>query len=79
MDKEDENVVFLRDSLSLLDSKPYVTLSHCWGKEKPILFTQASKTRLREGIEIKELPKTFREAIKVLRKLGFRYLWIDSL
>lgn len=36
------------------------------------------------GIHLKEilfanLPKTFRDAVTVTRKLGVRYLWIDSL
>ncbi len=32
-----------------------------------------------EGIDIDDLPPTFRDAVTVVRKLGLRYLWIDSL
>lgn len=31
------------------------------------------------GIEVSRLPKTFQDAISVVRKLGERYLWIDSI
>jgi hypothetical protein len=31
------------------------------------------------GIFVEELPKTFRDAVIVCRRLGVRYLWIDSL
>jgi Heterokaryon incompatibility protein (HET) len=31
------------------------------------------------GIKEQELPKTFRDGILVVRKLGLRYLWIDAL
>jgi hypothetical protein len=57
----------------------YLTLSHCWGQKK---FT----TLLRENMEMfyAEIPnsvlsKTFKDAMKATRELGFRYIWIDSL
>lgn len=63
-------------------SVKYVTLSHCWGKTKsPLLLTQetyASHTSL-NGIPVSQLPRTFQDAIMVTRKLGVRYLWVDSL
>lgn len=31
------------------------------------------------GIEINTLPKTFQDAVEATRRLGVRYLWIDSL
>lgn len=33
----------------------------------------------REGIDWSSLPKTFQDAVTVTRKLGVRFLWIDSL
>lgn len=62
----------------------YIALSHCWGDFKPedrtkfCTFKQNIKQR-RKSIDIDELPKTFRDAIRVTRGLGKRYLWIDSL
>jgi len=60
----------------------YIALSHRWG-DKPAKghFTTTSENvgnRL-EGIPLSTLPKMFRDAIKVTRKLGVRYLWIDSM
>ncbi len=34
---------------------------------------------LKEKIPIKELPKTFQDAMEIAKKLGIEYLWIDSL
>lgn len=31
------------------------------------------------GIPLVELPKTFRDAIQIVNKLGVRYMWIVSL
>lgn len=32
-----------------------------------------------DNIDMDELPKTFQDAIVITRRLGARYLWIDSL
>ncbi|RSL51534.1 hypothetical protein CEP54_011397 [Fusarium duplospermum] len=34
---------------------------------------------LERGIELKDLPKTFRDAVEITRELKVRYLWIDAL
>jgi hypothetical protein len=34
---------------------------------------------LRTGISLQQLPTLYKEAVEVTRKLGLRYLWIDSL
>ena len=58
---------------------PYVCLSHCWGKEKPYVTTLDSLKSRETAINVQDLPSTFRDAVKITRDLGFRYLWIDSL
>jgi Heterokaryon incompatibility protein (HET) len=58
---------------------PYTTLSHCWGTLKIKRLTKANMISLLTSIEISELPKTFQHAIIITRRLGLRYLWIDSL
>nr|ADT63909.1 HET domain protein pin-c1 [Neurospora crassa] len=60
---------------------PYLTLSHCWGppEKRPATTTKANLTQRMERIPFIELPRTFRDAIEITRKLGHRYLWIDSL
>jgi hypothetical protein len=60
----------------------YVALSHCWGDQtaKPLLkITRSTMESRRRGIAWLELSKSFRDAIAITRKLGIRYLWIDSL
>ncbi|KAK1634598.1 heterokaryon incompatibility protein [Colletotrichum phormii] len=57
----------------------YATLSHCWGSAQFLQLKKVACEDFQRGIELSKLPKTFREAIKVTRRLGVRYLWIDSL
>jgi hypothetical protein len=60
-------------------SGPYCTLSHCWGKVHIIQLRQETNDALRSGISLERLPKTFREAVLATKRLGVRYIWIDSL
>lgn len=55
----------------------YITLSHCWGAGVHLLLTKQNRDGLLD--ELPSLPKTFAEAVSACRKLGIRYLWIDSL
>ncbi|KAH7390654.1 heterokaryon incompatibility protein-domain-containing protein [Pyrenochaeta sp. MPI-SDFR-AT-0127] len=63
----------------------YVTLSHCWGKPKSLQgqlrLNNSTEARFKnEGIELRELSKTFRDAVLFacrMEKVGF--IWIDSL
>lgn len=58
----------------------YLALSHCWGKRGPSLrLTRDNKAILEGGFSIDDLPRTFRDAVNTTRRLGFRYIWIDSL
>jgi hypothetical protein len=60
----------------------YITLSHCWGKDKNPSYrttTENVTSRLKVGIPWRELPPTFQDAILAARYLRIPYLWIDSL
>jgi hypothetical protein len=59
----------------------YTALSHCWGGKKNIhLTTKTADLEIRgESIPISTLPKTFADAVLLTRKLGIKYIWIDSL
>lgn len=60
----------------------YVALSHCWGDIQPTQTKRGDGSLVRylgEGIPMSKLPKTFHDAVIITRKLGMRYLWIDSL
>ncbi|ESZ97871.1 hypothetical protein SBOR_1747 [Sclerotinia borealis F-4128] len=63
------------------DCSKYLALTHCWGKEMPEVATTKIKTLQRRLVSIpfKTLPRTFRDAIIVTRRLGLKHLWIDSL
>jgi hypothetical protein len=58
---------------------PYVTLSHCWGGIEIKRLLRDDRADMLNNIRIDELPKTFQDAIAITRRLGVRYLWIDSL
>ncbi|KAI0556122.1 heterokaryon incompatibility protein-domain-containing protein [Xylaria curta] len=58
----------------------YVCLSHCWAGSRPACITLKStlEQNLKE-IQWASIPKTFQDVIGMLRRLAFRYLWIDSI
>lgn len=57
----------------------YVCLSHCWGSSRAIKTTKETLQEKKERIRWDALCPTFQDAISVVRQLGLRYLWIDSL
>jgi hypothetical protein len=71
------------DTISLLETNGqrgrYITLSHCWGGSHVITTTKSNLQDHKEGISLDKVPKTFRDAVLITRKLKVKYLWIDSL
>lgn len=63
----------------IFSNQGYITLSHCWGFKKILRLERNNYEAFKSGIPYDELPKTFKHAIELTRKMGFRYLWIDSL
>ena len=61
------------------DTGHYIALSHCWGGRTPAVTTTHNLNDRFNEIAWNALPKTFQDAVHVVRFLGFRYLWIDSL
>jgi hypothetical protein len=57
----------------------WVALSHCWGISAQYTTTTANLGDHRKAIRFEGLPRTFQDAITVTRKLGYEFLWIDSL
>jgi hypothetical protein len=57
----------------------YITLSHRWGTLEVFKTTRSNLNYMRREIPWDSLSQTFQDAIHITRKLGFRYLWIDSL
>jgi hypothetical protein len=77
------------DMLSLHESKrgergKYITLSHRWGTPGQKVMDKYCTYRCNwegrcMGIETKDLPQTFQDAVAVTKELGIRFLWIDSM
>jgi hypothetical protein len=57
----------------------YVCLSHCWGSQQIITTTTATLNDRKSGIAHDALSSTFQNAIELTRRLGHKYIWIDSL
>lgn len=57
----------------------WVALSHCWGSTARFVLESTNIQQRTQDIALSELPKTFLDAVIITRKLGYRYLWIDSL
>lgn len=57
----------------------YLALSHCWGRAKIMTLTHTNLSSLNNCIPWDHLSKTFQDAVIISRRLGYEYLWIDSL
>lgn len=74
-----------RDGIRLIETAEeipdgaYTTLSHRWGGTNPVLTVRENMEDFKREIALPLLSKTFRDAIQVTRRLGLRYIWIDSL
>ena len=59
---------------------PYVTLSYVWGKAvENQKTTRANKADRIKGIPFATMRKSLRDAVRITRKLGAKYLWVDAL
>ena len=56
----------------------YIALSHRWHKDTPTTTTENLHNR-RHAIKVSSLPQIYQDAVRVTRKLGVQFLWIDSL
>lgn len=73
-----------RETVRLLEPTPkrgqYLILSYCWGAgNNHAKSTYQNLSQRKRAIQIADLPKTIKQAIRVTQQLGFRYLWIDAL
>lgn len=59
---------------------PYITMSHRWLEPKPPVLKRGNREKLiKDGISLSELPKSYQDAVSIVRHIGIKYLWIDSL
>ncbi|KAG4413989.1 hypothetical protein IFR04_012856 [Cadophora malorum] len=79
-DEDEEEIEFYVELDEELEIPDYIALSHCWGA--PELTFQTTRETLEEyqlQLPWDELSRTFQDAIHATRRIGKRYLWIDSL
>lgn len=67
----------VRSAIKDTDQK-YLTLSHRW-MDNIVKTTQQSLCAHQERLPHEDLSEYFRDAIKITKQLGFRYIWIDAL
>ncbi|KAK0514077.1 hypothetical protein JMJ35_003799 [Cladonia borealis] len=60
------------------ESGIYAAVSHSWGGLQPVAV-KSNICRLQKSLELFEIGETLLAAMQVVRKLGIRYLWADSL
>jgi serine/threonine protein kinase len=68
-----------KDSLeSTSDRVDYVALSHVWSRSQPQLASD-SLSDMQTELPLQVLPEAVNAAISQTQRLGYRYLWTDSL
>ncbi|POS68867.1 hypothetical protein DHEL01_v212740 [Diaporthe helianthi] len=60
-----------------MEDKEYVTLSHKWGgTDKPTRLTKGTENAYREGVPLRELPRTFQDAIHFALRVSSKVHYI---
>ncbi|KAK8187933.1 heterokaryon incompatibility protein-domain-containing protein [Phyllosticta capitalensis] len=69
--------------------EPYVALSYVWGSKEDQETFEDLRTSLKNVLmrnirnaleeDMKKMPKSIRSSVELVRRLGYRYLWIDSI
>ncbi|RTE84999.1 hypothetical protein BHE90_000389 [Fusarium euwallaceae] len=57
----------------------YIALSHCWGGPIATVLQTTNIKDFCKALPYDQLPLNFKDAINLTRRLGVRYIWIDSL
>ncbi|KAL8708530.1 MAG: hypothetical protein Q9220_006583 [cf. Caloplaca sp. 1 TL-2023] len=57
----------------------YLTLSHCWGHVDVLELTCNTYKTFVQRIPLEKLPQTYKDAVDITIRLGYNYLWVDSL
>jgi hypothetical protein len=56
-----------------------LTFSHCWGESEQCKLLKSNLGSYEESVPMDQLTRTFKEAVDLAWRLGFRYIWIDAL
>lgn len=57
----------------------WAALSYCWGGDSTFILKGSNLEGMMRSIPIESFPATLRDAVRVTRSLGIRYIWIDAL
>ncbi|KAI0541689.1 heterokaryon incompatibility protein-domain-containing protein [Xylaria digitata] len=57
----------------------YCALSHSWGGSATLRLVEANQEDLAKGVDLQLLSKNIRDAICITHRLGYQYIWVDSL
>ncbi|KAI0329378.1 HET-domain-containing protein [Cubamyces sp. BRFM 1775] len=79
IDCSDSDCLRILETNSHTPPEPYVAISYVWGGEQPHRTTMANLARYMVRLDNRDLPQTIRDAVRVTRALGVRFLWMDSL
>ena len=77
LETDASTTIRLRNTMS--ESGAYCALIYCWGGEHQPTTTRVNLSARLVGFKSSNLPQTIRDAIRLTRNLGFRYLWVDAL
>jgi hypothetical protein len=80
-ENEEDLHLYVPDVASWKPDDRYVTLSHRWGSDSSHVakLERDNLESLQQKIHTQGLPQTFKDAINITKRLGLRFLWIDSL
>jgi hypothetical protein len=71
------------DPIRLVDTKDssekYICLSHSWGESQTLTLTKANYASLLKEVPRSALQNVYSDAIAFSRRLGVRYIWIDTM
>ncbi|KAI0594882.1 heterokaryon incompatibility protein-domain-containing protein [Biscogniauxia sp. FL1348] len=69
--------------VSMPITSKYIALSYVWGGAPPYMLIKGNKDELMNPLGLKthweEIPLTIRDSIDLVKNLGQRYLWVDSI
>ncbi|KAI9151389.1 Monooxygenase [Paramyrothecium foliicola] len=76
-----DDLVYLAEPASGNRVETYATLSYCWGRPGDQLLTTKYKLAAfkSHGIKFSALPLTIQDAVRVTRRLGLEFIWVDAL
>lgn len=74
-----KTIIRLRQADDIPPRSQYLTLSHCWGDSLKCKLLTRNIDVYSRAIPNDHLNATFSDAIHLVSRLGFRYIWIDAL